>query len=179
MISCEMQMLTRNYDDAQRTSARLHAIEPEKWLGYYFLARIALLRSGDVKTALSVLDDAQKQIGAEELGAGLTAQEFRSIWPAVLNPEFARYMRVVAEPAEEGERLGYFTSRLKLAVYRGMPRYASICGFNHSLRSAISPRQLLRFGNARRAFPRLRRERRQGQDSRRGKASDGNLASPK
>jgi DNA-binding SARP family transcriptional activator/TolB-like protein len=113
----EMQMLTRNYDDAQRTSARLHAIEPEKWLGYYFLARIALLRSGDVKTALSVLDDAQKQIGAEELGAGLTAQEFRSIWPAVLNPEFARYMRVVAEPAEEGERLGYFVSKVQLAVY--------------------------------------------------------------
>jgi hypothetical protein len=113
-----MQMLTRNYDDAQRTCGRLHAIEPEKWLGYYFVARIALLRSGDVKTALGVLEDAQKQIGAKELGAGLIAQEFRSIWPAVLNPEFARYMQVVAEPAEEGERLGYFESKVELAVYQ-------------------------------------------------------------
>ena len=114
----ELQMLTRKYEDAQRTCGRLHAIEPEKWLGYYFLARIALLRSGDVKTALGVLEDARKQIGAEELGAGLTAQESRSIWPAVLNPEFARYMEVVAEPAEEGERLGYFASKVELAVYQ-------------------------------------------------------------
>ena len=114
----EMQMLTRNYDDAQRTCGRLHVIEPEKWPGYYFLARIAVLRSGDVKTALGVLKDAQKQIGAEELGTGLTSWETRPLWPAVLNPEFARYMQVVAEPAEKGERLGYFESKVELAVYQ-------------------------------------------------------------
>jgi serine/threonine-protein kinase len=115
---CEMQMLTRRYDDAERSCGRMHAIEPEKWLGYYFRARIAVLHSGDVKTALRVLEDAQKQIGAEQLGAGLMAQESRSIWPAVRNPEFARYMKMVAEPAEEEQRLGYFTSKVELAVYQ-------------------------------------------------------------
>jgi serine/threonine-protein kinase len=114
----EMQMLTRNYEDAQRTCSRLHAIEPEKWMGYYFLARIAVLRSGDMKTALRVLEDAQKQIGAEQLGAGLTSWETRTLWPAVLNPDFARYMHAVPEPTEEAERLGYFASKVELAVYQ-------------------------------------------------------------
>jgi DNA-binding SARP family transcriptional activator/TolB-like protein len=115
---CEMQMLNREYDDAERSCGRMHQIEPEKWLGYYFLARIAVLRSGDVKTALGVLEDAQKQVGAKQVGAGLTAQESRSIWPAVRNPEFARYMQMVAEPAEEEQRLGYFVSKVELAVYQ-------------------------------------------------------------
>ena len=114
----EMQMLTRNYDGAQRTCSRLHTTEPEKWLGYYCLARIAVLRSGDVKTALRVLEDAQKQIGAEELATGLTSWETRPLWPAVLNPEFARYMQAAPEPAEEGERLGYFAIKVELAVYQ-------------------------------------------------------------
>jgi hypothetical protein len=95
----------------------MHTIEPEKWLGYYFLSCIAVLRSGDVKTALAVLEDARKQVGAEQVGAGLTAQESRAIWPAVLRPELARYMEMVAEPAEEAERLGYFVSKVELAAY--------------------------------------------------------------
>jgi TolB-like protein/DNA-binding SARP family transcriptional activator len=114
---CEMQVLTRNYDDAERTCGRMHAIEPEKWLGYSFLARIAVLRSGDVKTALHVLEDARKEVGAEQVAAGLTAQESRAIWPAVLRPELARYMQMVAEPAEEEQRLGYFASKVELAGY--------------------------------------------------------------
>src|SRR6185503_19017917 len=32
--------------------------------------------------------------------------------------DFARYMEVVREPAEEGQQLGYFASRVELAVYR-------------------------------------------------------------
>jgi len=115
---CETQVLTRSYHDAQKTCARLIAIEPEKWHGYYFLSRIAVLRSGDVKTALAVLEEAQKQIGAAQLVAGLTAQESRAIWPAVLNPDLARYMAAVAEPVEDAQRLGYFTSRLMLAVHQ-------------------------------------------------------------
>ncbi|HVS59184.1 MAG TPA: tetratricopeptide repeat protein, partial [Gemmatimonadaceae bacterium] len=115
---CETQLLTRNYDDAQKTCGRLVAIEPEKASGYDYLSRIPVLRSGDVETVLAVLEEAQKQIGAEELGARLISPESRSIWPAVLNPERARDMLRVAEPSEDAQRLGYFTSKLLLAVYQ-------------------------------------------------------------
>ena len=115
---CETQVLTRNYDDAQKTCAHLIAIEPEKWPGYNHVSRTAVLRSGDVKTALAVLEEARKQIGAEELGKGLISPESRPIWPAVLNPDRAREMRQVAEPTEPTQRLWYFTAQLLLAVYQ-------------------------------------------------------------
>lgn len=115
---CETQMLTRDYSGAERTCVHLQAIEPESWVGYYFPSRIAVLRSGDVKTALRLVEEAQKWIGPEALGAGLISKEATAIWPAVLNPEFARYMHAVGEPAEEGERLAYFTSKIFLGVYQ-------------------------------------------------------------
>jgi len=116
---CETQVLTRNYDDAQKTCGRLIAIEPEKWHGYFHVSRTAVLRSGDVKSGLSVLKEAQKYMGAEEIGAGLISEETRAIWPAVLSPELARYMQATAVSVQEAQRLGYFTSRLMLAVYQG------------------------------------------------------------
>jgi TolB-like protein/tRNA A-37 threonylcarbamoyl transferase component Bud32 len=114
---CETQLLKRDYDDAQKTCSRLVAIEPEKAAGYEYLSRVAL-RSGDVKTAVSILEEAQKQTGEEELGTRLMSPNSRSIWPAVLSPDLARDMQRVPEPADDVERLGYFTSKLLLAVYQ-------------------------------------------------------------
>ena len=114
---CYTQLRTRKYDDAEKTCRRRIAIEPEKWIGYYLLSLTAILRSGDVKSALAFLDDARKQIGAEQVGAEVIA-EGSIIWPAVLNPELARYMAAVPEPAEDAQRLRYFTGKLMLGVYQ-------------------------------------------------------------
>jgi TolB-like protein/DNA-binding SARP family transcriptional activator len=67
---------------------------------------------------LQLSEGQQRTLTSRTVGAGLTAQESRSIWPAVRNPEFARYMQMVAEPAEEEQRLGYFVSKVELAVYQ-------------------------------------------------------------
>ncbi|HVS59450.1 MAG TPA: tetratricopeptide repeat protein, partial [Gemmatimonadaceae bacterium] len=113
---CETQRWARNYDDAQKTCGTLIAIEPENWLGYRGLVRAVVLRSGDVKAALAVLVEAQKQIGAETLVAGWTGQEL--IWPTVLNPDLARSMAPVVEPTEGAQRTEYFARKLELAVYQ-------------------------------------------------------------
>jgi serine/threonine-protein kinase len=115
---CETQLLTRNYADAQQTCERLVAIEPEKANGYGYLSRIAVLRSGDIKQGLAVLEQARMHVGAEELAAELMSPDSRWMWPALLNPKLARDMQRVEEPAEGAQRLGYFASKLKLAVYQ-------------------------------------------------------------
>jgi serine/threonine-protein kinase len=112
------EMFTRRYEDAQNTGARVIAIEPEKWLGYALLARAAMLRSGDVRQTLAVLEQARMHVGVEQLGAGLISPDTRLIWPAVLNTELARDMDGVPKPAEDAQRLDYFTDKLLLAVYR-------------------------------------------------------------
>ena len=111
------QLFTRRYEDAQNTAARIVAIEPEKWLGYALLARATLLRAGDVKQALGVLERARMHVGAEQLGAGLMSPDTRLIWPALLSPELTRDMQGVAKPAEDAQRLDNFTSNLVLAAY--------------------------------------------------------------
>jgi len=112
------EMFTRRYEDAQNTGTRMVAIEPEKWLGYALLARATMLRSGDVRQTLAVLEQARMHVGVEQLGAGLISPDTRLIWPAVLNPELARDMDGMPKPAEGAQRLDYFTGKLLLAVYR-------------------------------------------------------------
>jgi eukaryotic-like serine/threonine-protein kinase len=116
---CETQVEARYYDDAEKTCRRFVDIDPENWTAYYLLSRALLLRSGDVKGAMKVLDEAQKQIDPAALGSGLTDQESKLIWPAVLNPELVRDMQTTPEPAEPARRLGSFESKLMLAVYEG------------------------------------------------------------
>jgi len=67
------------------------------------------------------LEEAQRQMGGPELVAVLTAEASRAIWPAVLNPELARHMQAMAVPVDGAQLLGYFTSRLMLAVYQRNP----------------------------------------------------------
>jgi serine/threonine-protein kinase len=114
---CETQVEARHYDDAEKTCRRFIEIDPENWSAYYLLSRALLLRSGDVKSVMKVLAEAQKQIGPAELGSGLTDQESRMIWPAVLNPELARAMQTAEGPAEPARRVTSFQSKIMLAVY--------------------------------------------------------------
>jgi serine/threonine-protein kinase len=114
---CETQVEARRYDDAEKTCRRFIELEPANWTAYYLLSRTLLLRSGDVKSAMEVLAEAQKQISAPDLGSGLMDQESRMIWPALLNPELARNMHGAEAPAEPARRVTSFQSRLMLAVY--------------------------------------------------------------
>jgi hypothetical protein len=58
-------------------------------------------------------------MGGPELVAVLTAEASRAIWPAVLSPELTRHIQATAVPVDGAQLLGYFTSRLMLAVYQG------------------------------------------------------------
>ena len=118
---CETQLMTRNYDDAEKTCRTRIAIEPGKYPAYYLLALTVVLRSGDAKAGLAVLEQAQQQIGEGQLGARLLDDESRTVWPAVLNPELARAMERSAPPTEDVRRVGYFIGRLMLAVYGRRP----------------------------------------------------------
>jgi serine/threonine protein kinase/tetratricopeptide (TPR) repeat protein len=118
---CETQLMTRNYDDAEKTCRHRIAIEPGKYPAYYLLARTVVLRSGDAKAGLAVLEQAQQQIGEGQLGARLLDDESRTVWPAVLNPELTRAMERSAPPTEDVRRVGYFIGRLMLAVYEHRP----------------------------------------------------------
>jgi serine/threonine protein kinase/tetratricopeptide (TPR) repeat protein len=115
---CETQLLARDYDGAQESCTRLVAMEPGNRDAYEYLSLLAVLRSGDTKAALASLEAGKKQLGGASLVEIPMAPDARAIWPAVLDPELARYMEASPAPAEKAERLGYFTSRLILAVYQ-------------------------------------------------------------
>ena len=114
---CETQLMTRNYDDAERTCRGRIAIEPTKYPPYYLLARTLVLRSGDPRSGLAVLEEAREQISEGQLGARLLDEESRSVWPAVLDPDLVRAMERSSAPAEGARRVGYLVGRLMLAVY--------------------------------------------------------------
>jgi serine/threonine-protein kinase len=114
---CETQSTARKYDDADKTCRRYIDVEPVNWSAYYLRAHNELLRSGDVKATLSVLAEAQKQMGAAELGRGILDEESRLIWPSLLNPALSQAMHAASVPPESTRRIAYFVSRLMLAVY--------------------------------------------------------------
>jgi serine/threonine-protein kinase len=116
---CETQVEARHYDDAEKTCRRFIDIDPENWTAYYLLSRSVLLRSGDVKAAMQILAEAQKQIDPPALGSAMIDEESRLVWPAVLNPELVRAMHTATVPAEPARRVASFESRLMLAVYQG------------------------------------------------------------
>jgi serine/threonine-protein kinase len=113
---CELEVLTRRYEDAQNTCGRKLAFQPEERLGYYPLSVVPILRAGDVESALAVLETARKQLGDEDIAAGLMADGW--IWPAATNSGLARSMASSAVPRENVQKVGYFSSRLTLEVYR-------------------------------------------------------------
>jgi eukaryotic-like serine/threonine-protein kinase len=115
---CETLTDTRNYEAAQETCSHLNAIKPDHWPAYFYLSTIAILRSASVKDALSVLETAEKQIGAARVGAALMDEETRGIWPAIVNRDLSRNLAAGAEPSEDAKRLGYFASKLLLAGYQ-------------------------------------------------------------
>jgi serine/threonine-protein kinase len=121
---CETLVLIRNYDAASKTCARIIAIDPQNTNGYTYLAHIAVAQSGDAKRALAVLADAKRQVSAKDLADALASPEWRLIWPAAMNPELARYMEASAVPVDGARRLGYFTTRVMLAVYQKDPLIA-------------------------------------------------------
>ena len=118
---CETQLMTRNYADAEHSCRLRIAIESGKYPAYYLLIRTVILQSGDVGRGLTVLEQARQQIPPRELGARLTDEESRTIWPAVLKPELARAMESSPPPAEDVRRVGYLIGRLMLAVYERKP----------------------------------------------------------
>jgi TolB-like protein len=114
-VLCEIQIWTKRYDDAQTTCGRRVALQPEERLGYFLLSAIPVLRSGDTRTALAVLETARNQVGDDDVGAGLMSDG--RIWPALLNPDLARSMATSAVPAGNVQRLNYFGQMLRLGVY--------------------------------------------------------------
>jgi serine/threonine-protein kinase len=115
---CETRASTRRYEDARDACERFNMLAPTKSIGHYFLSRSAIHRSGEVKEALLILENARRQIGDEQLVNGLLSPESRAVWPGVLQPDLARRMASLAVPAEGPQRTGYLTSKLLLAVYQ-------------------------------------------------------------
>jgi serine/threonine-protein kinase len=113
----QTQMTMRNYDDAEKTCRRRIEIGPGQYPAYFLLGRTMILRSGDLKGALALLEKAQRQIPVAQLAARLIEEENTILWPGVLDPKLAREMESSAAPKEDVRRIGYFVGRVMLARY--------------------------------------------------------------
>ena len=114
----ETQMMMRNYDDAEKTCRRRIEIGPGQYPAYFVLGRTMIMRSGDLKGALALLEQAQRQIPLAQLAARLIDEENRTLWPGVLEPKLAREMERLVPPNEDVRRIGYFVGRVMLARYQ-------------------------------------------------------------
>ena len=121
---CFTLQLTRNYDAAAKECARVIVIAPDKWLGYLLLYYLPLLKSGDVSASLAIIRSAEKLVDPAEFKPGLVTVG----WPASLDAHLLKEMESSDLPAEQENRLGYFSNRLTLSVYTkdtgGRVRYA-------------------------------------------------------
>jgi tetratricopeptide (TPR) repeat protein len=114
---CETQQRARHYEDSEKTCARLIAVAPEKFSGYGYLSRNRVLRSGDAKSALSFLKDAQRRADPEDLQRTLLSPEVRNFWPAILDANLLKEILSGSAPAGYEGTPYYLTSRLMLALY--------------------------------------------------------------
>jgi eukaryotic-like serine/threonine-protein kinase len=114
---CETQYLTRRYDDAEKTCARVIVLAPEKFSGYSYLYRTRMHHVGDINGSLSLLKDAQRRAAPEDVLRILMAPDNREFWPAILDADLLK--RLVSESRPNGldAKPGYVTSRLMLALY--------------------------------------------------------------
>jgi serine/threonine-protein kinase len=111
---CFSLVWIRRYDEADKVCGQLVAIAPEKWLGYSSLYRVATHR-GDVKGALEIVHQAERRVVPEEFAAGLLED---GGWPAFLDPHLLSIMESVPPPAGPESRVGYYSFRLYLSVYK-------------------------------------------------------------
>jgi serine/threonine-protein kinase len=114
---CETQQLTRRYEESEKTCALLIALAPEKFTGYSYLSRTRMLRSGDTKSSLSLLKDAQRRADPADVKRALMAPDNRAFWPAILDVDLLKQMLSETAPAGSDGKPGYVTSRLMLALY--------------------------------------------------------------
>jgi serine/threonine-protein kinase len=115
--ACETQYLTRRYDDAEKTCARVIALAPEEFSGYSYLYRTRMRHSGDTKGSLSLLKDAQRRAAPEDVLRTLMAPDNRAFWPAILDADLLKRMLSESRPNGLDAKPGYVTSRLMLALY--------------------------------------------------------------
>ncbi|HEY8853590.1 MAG TPA: protein kinase, partial [Gemmatimonadaceae bacterium] len=121
---CETQQLARRYDESEKSCGRLIALVPEKFTGYAYLSNTLLLRSGDIKGALSALKDAQRRADPEEVKRVLVDPVRRSLWPAILDPDLLKVMLSESASTKSHETPAFLTSRLMLALYTKNSRLA-------------------------------------------------------
>ena len=114
---CETQMLSRRYDDAEKTCGRLIELDPERLSGYFYVSRVLMLRSGDVKRAVAVLKEAQLRVDPGELKEQVMADDNRKFWPAVTDPDLLKHIERGGAPSGMEGKPGYLASRVMLALY--------------------------------------------------------------
>ncbi|MDB4870814.1 MAG: protein kinase [Gemmatimonadales bacterium] len=114
---CETEQLTRRYDESEKTCARLIALSPEKFSGYSYLSRTRVLHTGDTKTSLALLRDAERRADPADVQRAFMAPENRAFWPAILDADLMKQLLSEAAPAGSEGKPGYLTSRLMLAIY--------------------------------------------------------------
>jgi TolB-like protein/Tfp pilus assembly protein PilF len=110
---CNTLFLTRRFDAAEKACRQVVAIAPDKFAGYVSLAVVIISRSGDVKSALAIIRQAESRVDPEEFREGLLPVS----WPAVLDPHLASEMEAADPPAESRVNLDYLSGRLYLRVY--------------------------------------------------------------
>ena len=117
---CLTLYVTRRYDEAEKACRQAIVIAPDKWPAYGALNALLISRSGDIKTALAVLRQAESRVDPEDFREGLLG----SAWPALLDPHLLSEMNAARSPPELQVRLSYLSSKLLLSVYEKDPRTA-------------------------------------------------------
>jgi len=111
---CFTLVWARRYAEGEKVCSQLVAIAPEKWLGYSSLYHLATHR-GDVKAALAIARQAESRVDPVEFADGLLDD---GGWPAFLDPHLLSVMEAVHPPAGPGARVGYYSLKLYLSVYK-------------------------------------------------------------
>jgi tetratricopeptide (TPR) repeat protein len=136
---CETQILTRRYDDAEKTCGRLIELEPEKLLGYAYVSRVLMLRSGDVKRALEVLKEAEQRVDPKEFKEQVMPDDSRKFWPSITDADLLRLLTTGGAPSGMDGTPGYLASRVMLALYTKDRQLASTLADSVI---AVAPRSL-------------------------------------
>jgi serine/threonine-protein kinase len=122
---CETQMLTRRYEDAEKTCGRLIELDPGRLSGYFYVSRVLMLRSGDVKRAVAVLKEAQLRVDPGEFREQVMADDNRKFWPAITDPGLLKRIETGGAASSMEGKPGYLASRLMLALYTKDSQLAS------------------------------------------------------
>jgi TolB-like protein len=117
-------VLTRRYDAADSIARQLIEIDPSRWLGYRLRIHVALLKSGDVKTALGIFREAKDRTDPETFGSDILLFP----WPVYLDSSLLEAVRSVRPPSSLLERLVYFQGLGMIALYQGDPVAARAMG---------------------------------------------------